>query len=43
MSEPAQPIEVVTRSEAETIAAGRELGGALRAGDVVLLTGPSGA
>jgi tRNA threonylcarbamoyladenosine biosynthesis protein TsaE len=43
MSEPAQPIEVVTRSEAETIAAGRELGGALRAGDVVLLTGPLGA
>jgi tRNA threonylcarbamoyladenosine biosynthesis protein TsaE len=36
-------IEIVTRSEVETAAAGRELGRTLRAGDVVLLTGPLGA
>lgn len=35
--------EHVTQSEAETIAVGRELGGRLRAGDVVLLHGPLGA
>lgn len=32
-----------TRSEAETIAVGRELGTTLREGDVVLLEGPLGA
>ena len=32
-----------TRSEAETIALGREIGRTLRAGDVVLLEGPLGA
>ena len=35
--------ELVTHSEAETVAAGRGLGGSLRAGDVVLLIGPLGA
>jgi tRNA threonylcarbamoyladenosine biosynthesis protein TsaE len=35
--------ELVTRSEAETTAAGRDLGRTLRVGDLVLLTGPLGA
>jgi tRNA threonylcarbamoyladenosine biosynthesis protein TsaE len=34
---------MTTRSEAETIALGRDLGRTLRAGDVVLLEGPLGA
>jgi tRNA threonylcarbamoyladenosine biosynthesis protein TsaE len=36
-------IQRFTRSEAETIAIGRELGRALTVGQVVLLTGPLGA
>jgi tRNA threonylcarbamoyladenosine biosynthesis protein TsaE len=35
--------ERVTGSEAETVAAGRELGRTLRPGDLVLLSGPLGA
>ena len=35
--------EHTTRSESETAAVGRELGGTLSAGDVVLLEGPLGA
>jgi tRNA threonylcarbamoyladenosine biosynthesis protein TsaE len=35
--------EVETRSEEETVSAGRELGRRLQAGDVVLLEGPLGA
>jgi tRNA threonylcarbamoyladenosine biosynthesis protein TsaE len=34
---------IYTHSEGETVAAGRDLGRRLRAGDVVLLTGPLGA
>ena len=34
---------MTTRSEAETIAAGREIGATLRAGDIVLLSGDLGA
>ena len=34
---------MTTRSEAETIAAGRDIGATLRAGDIVLLSGDLGA
>ncbi len=39
----AVPFEVVSRSVEETREAGRELGRALRGGDLVLLSGPLGA
>jgi tRNA threonylcarbamoyladenosine biosynthesis protein TsaE len=38
-----ETIEVVSRSEAETIALGRRLGALLRPGDIVLLYAPLGA